>query len=145
MTGFQFQETMSGSYTREGIDHPFSFSLRVRQPSLLRYLRDRTATLEGHVDASGLASHAVLAGTIVIDPILGRRIRYEFGFTGDDGKHYRFAGQKDVELTPSRVLPTMTTLPGEITDERGERWASALVRFDTRDLPSMIISFRLAH
>jgi|SRR5579883_854339 len=140
MTGFEFRETMSGTWTRDGIERPFAFTVRVRQPSLLRYLRERSATIEGHVDASGLASHAVVAGTIVIDPLLGRRIRYEFAFTGDDGRGYRFAGQKDVALRS--FVATMTTLPGEIVDERGGPVGTALVKFDPRDLPSFLGSFR---
>jgi hypothetical protein len=140
MSGFQFQETMSGSYTREGVERPIAFTARVRAPSLRRHLRDHTATIEGHVDAEGLAHHAVLAGTIIIDLLAGHRIRYEFGFTGDDGKPYRLAGQKDVRL--AELVATMTTLPAEITDEKGTRWASALLKFDKRTLPDFLRSFR---
>jgi hypothetical protein len=140
MSGFQFEETMSGTWSRDGAERPMSFSVRVRQPSLLNYLRERTATLEGHVDAEGLAHHAVLAGTILIDPVLGRRIRYDFGFTGDDGKRYRFAGQKDVEF--GRPVASMTTLPGEITDEAGDPFATALLYFDPKDVVGMVASLR---
>ena len=72
---------------------------------------------------------------------VARRIRYEFGFTGDDGRPYRFAGQKDV--SPRHPLESMTTLPAEITDETGHRVAAALVRFDPRGLPAFLGSFRL--
>ena len=140
MIGFQFEETMTGTYRRDGSDHRFEFRLRARQPSMLSFLRDRTATIEGHVDAAGLATHAVLAGTLLLDPILGRRIRYDFGFTGDDGESYRFAGQKDVD--PHHPVDTMTTLPGEILDDSGAVYATALVRFDPRSLPSFLGSFR---
>ena len=140
MVGFQFQEKLTGSFTRAGSEHPLQFQLRVRQPSLLQYLRDRSATIEGHIDAGDLASHAVLAGTIVIDPLLGRRVHYDFAFTGDDGKAYRFVGQKDVD--PRHPLRTMTTLAAEILDDTGGRYASALVRFDTSDLPRFLGSFR---
>jgi len=145
MLGFHFDETMSGTFTPEGRDEaprPLTFTVKVRAASLLRHLRTRSAALEGYVDADGLASHAVLAGTIFIDPLLSRRIRYEFGFTGDDGRAYRFVGQKDV--TPSRPIESMTTLPGEITDEAGQRVATALVHFDPKALPSFLGSFRLS-
>ena len=140
MIGFTFHETMSGNCTREGEQRAFSFHVDVRSGSVLQYLTDRTATLSGHVDIEGLANHAVLVGTIVIDPLLGRLIRYEFGFTGDDGRPYRYAGQKDVE--PRHPFDSMTTLPGEITDDKGQLWARALVHFDKRDLPSFLRSFR---
>jgi hypothetical protein len=140
MTGFEFRETMAGSYIRDGAERPLRFTLRAHTGSLRHYLRDRSVTLEGHVDAEGLANHAVLAGTMILDPILGRRIRYEFGFTGDDGQPYRFVGQKDVRLAD--LVGSMTTLPGEIVDESGARFATALVRFDRRQLPAFLGSFR---
>jgi hypothetical protein len=117
MIGFQFHETMSGSFTRDGEERPIRFTVRAVAPSLVQHLRDRTATLEGHVDADGLATHAVLAGSLLIDPVLGRKIRYEFSFTGDDGRSYRFRGQKDVTLRD--LVGSMTTLPAEIVDETG--------------------------
>ena len=143
MPGFQFGETMQGTYTRDGVERPLSFKLDVKVGSVLRHLLDRTATLEGFIDAEGLADHALLTGTILIDPLLGRRIRYEFGFTGSDGESYRFGGQKNVELDPKRVLDSMTHLDAEITNERGDVVASARVNFDLRTIPAFARSFRL--
>src|SRR5436305_1387345 len=96
MSGFQFSETMTGNYHRDGRERPFSFQLQIRATNLTQFLRDRTAMCEGVVDADGLAENAACTGTVIIDPVLGRRIRYEFDFTAADGKRYHFAGQKDV-------------------------------------------------
>ena len=46
----------------------------------------------------GFASARPLDGELTIDPLIGKLIRYEFGFAADDGARYRFVGQKDVTL-----------------------------------------------
>lgn len=140
MPGFRFHETMFGTLHLDGEERPIRFTLDARVPSLLQFLGDRRATIEGHVEAGGIARRAPLVGTMTIDPLLGRLIRYEFGFTGDDGKAYRFAGQKDV--TPLHPLRSMTTLPAELTDGAGNKLGSADLMFDLRDLPSFLGSFR---
>ena len=62
MLGFQFNETLSGTYVHDGDELPIRFDVRVHAASMLRHLRDRRATIEGFVDAQGLADHAVVAG-----------------------------------------------------------------------------------
>lgn len=132
-TGFAFDETMSGTMAR--VDRPdepvpFSFSVRVHQRSLLGHLRGAAADLTGTVEAPGLAACAELRGTLTMRPVLQRVIRYEFEFAGDDGRTYRFAGQKDIRWRDA--LRTWTTLPGEITDDDGRVVARCDTRFDAR-------------
>lgn len=131
---------MAGSYTRDGVERPLSFSLEARADSWLRHLRDRKARVHGTIVAEGLATHASLDGELVIDPLIRRVIRYEFDFRGDDGKPYRFAGQKDVSLMD--LSNSMTTLPAQIFDG-AQPIASALVKFDKKDLPSFLASWRV--
>jgi hypothetical protein len=140
MPGFHFHETMQGTYTRDGVERPMKFSLQARAGSWLQHLRDRKARINGTVDAEGLASGRAIDGELTIDPVIRRLIRYEFSFTGDDGKPYRFAGQKDVSIFD--LAGSMTTLPAEIFD--GDKpIASALLKFDRRDLPAFLMSWRL--
>ena len=140
--GFRFSETMAGSWTPEtgGEPRPIRFSVTARARSLFKHLLDHKTSLEGTLWMDGFAAGAPVDGELTINPLLGKLIRYEFGFTADDGKRYRFAGQKDVSLL--ELAETMTTLPATITDERGTPVARALLRFDKRDLPSFIASFR---
>jgi hypothetical protein len=130
-TGFQFSETMAGTMelaARPGAEVPFAFTVTARAPSLREHLRDGRAELRGTVEAPGLAAAAEATGELTIRLLRGRRIRYELGFTGDDGRRYRFAGQKDLRwLEPLR---SWTTLPGEITDEDGRVVARCRTRFD---------------
>lgn len=140
MAGFQFSETMSGTYVRDGQERPFTFSATARAASGWQFLRDRRAELQGTVDADGLAAGAHLEGTLTIDPLVGRIIRYEFDFLGEDGRRYRFVGQKDVK--PTQPVESMTTLPAEVLDESGNVHAQANVKFHARDLVSFLSSFR---
>lgn len=133
MAGFTFAETMSGTWTPAddvSIARPFSFTVRVHSGPLSSFRRDQVAELEGEVDALGLATAAPVVGTMTLRPFLGRLIRYEFEFDGDDGERYRFAGQKDIRwLDPLR---SWTTLPGELTDEGGQVIGTASTRFHLR-------------
>jgi hypothetical protein len=130
-TGFAFDETMTG--TMERVDRPgeqvhFTFSVQVRAPSMLQHVRDGKATMRGTIEAPGLATRADAEGTMTLRPVFARVVKYELAFTGDDGKRYRFAGQKDIRWL--RALRTWTTLPGEITDESGRLVARVQTRFD---------------
>lgn len=145
MTGFGFAETMSGTWTKadDGRERPFRFTVDVRSGPLGRFRRQQTAEMAGTVDAGGLATQRPLHGTMELRPFLGRLIRYEFTFTGDDGQPYRFRGQKDIRwLDPLR---TWTELPGEVTDGDGRVIGRAMTRFDLqREGVRFLRSFRPA-
>jgi hypothetical protein len=129
-TGFSFDETMSGTMTRlsDGATVPFSFTVRVHQRSLRNQLRDGKAEMRGTIEAPGIAAAAECEGTMTLRPVRERIIRYELDFRGDDGRRYRFEGQKDIRWLDA--LRTWTTLPGEITDEAGKVVARCDTRFD---------------
>ena len=146
MAGFGFRETMRGTWARTDGQRgggAFVFTVDVDSGPLGAFGKTRRAAITGTVDADGLASGRSLTGTMVIRPWLGRVIRYEFAFTGDDGVRYRFAGQKDIRwLDPLR---TWTELPGQLSDGGGLVIGTALTRFDLRgDSVAFVRSFRVA-
>ena len=142
MAGFEFKETMSGSWRREGSSEaqPMAFTIRAHAGRLLRHLVDHKAEIEGRLQMAGFAEDVPISGELTINPLLGKKIRYEFAFEADDGKRYRFVGQKDVQFLD--VVRTMTELPGEILDQQGGVIGRADLKFDTNDLPSFLASFR---
>ena len=144
MFGFHFSETMQGTWTRDGQsdERPIAFSITARARSWLKHLRDHDAEIEGTLRMEGFAKEVPVRGTLHINPLMGKVIRYDFGFLADDGRRYRFIGQKDVSL--SDVVGTMTTLPAAIEDENGKVVARCHMKFDTKDLPSFLASFRPA-
>ncbi len=141
MFGFHFTETMQGTYTRNGgPERDISFTVTARARSWLKHLRDHKAALDGTIRMDGFASNVPLSGELLINPVFGHIIKYEFQFTADDGKAYHFRGQKDVSVTD--LVGTMTTLPATISDASDRPIANALLKFDKRDLPSFLGSFR---
>ena len=142
MRGFEFAETMAGTWWRDGQrdrERPLSFTLRARS----RSLRGGVAEVEGTLDAEGLASGAEVSGTLTIRPLRERVIRYDLAFTGDGGERYRLVGQKD--LRASRPVSRLTTLPAHIVGEDGQPVASCRVRFQLRrQLVPFLASWRFA-
>ena len=141
LPGFHFSETMSGTYSRDGVERPMHFTVTARAGSLLGHLRDRKARLEGEVTMEGFASARPLEGELTIDPLLGKLIRYEFTFAADDGVRYRFVGQKDVTLRDP--VGSMTTLPGQVLALDGKQVATARLTFAKKDLPRFLRTWRL--
>lgn len=144
MGGFQFHETMTGTWQRDGAPAGchlrFQFTAAVSAADLGRYLRDRRVRIAGTVEAEGLARGAFLEGEMELDPLLGRVIGYRFRFTGDDGRAYAFRGRKEMRLL--HPIRSLTTLPGALLDEDGRAVGHAALRFALRDLPAFLASFR---
>jgi hypothetical protein len=147
MRGFEFRETMAGSFHLDpphgdGRARPFSFTVRARSRGLVSFLRNREVTLEGAVEAEGLADHRPIRGTLGLDPLRTGTLPYALEFTDNDGRPYRFVGKKT--LTPGDPVQSMTVLPGVLVGPDGVEVGKALLRFDLRsDLGRFLASFRL--
>ena len=145
MIGLEFRERMAGTWHRLDAptdERPFAFTVRVTVGRLVQLLGGAVATLDGHVDADGLARGAPLAGTLDLGALVRtRELPYRFRFTGDDGTSYRFDGHKTVDLMD---LPrTMTILPGSIYADAGHEIGRAVLQFDLRgDLVTFLRSWR---
>ncbi len=142
--GFKFEEKMTGTYhllSKPEEEKAFSFTAQAAVDNVVKYLQDMSATLLGTLEMEGFADHAPLNGTLELNPVFGRVLRYQFSFVANDGKNYRFAGQKDINLLD---LPgSMTTLPGAVYDESGNEIARVLTRFDLgSDLVPFLLSWR---
>jgi hypothetical protein len=139
-----FTETMRGTWSpSDGSGRRVLwFRLDADATNAFGYMKAGEMQLDGTFFAEGLANEVATRGRMEVQP-LRRRIAYRLEFKGDDGKAYRFVGEK--RLNVLRLLSTMTTLPGEITDAHGARVGTALVRFDARrDLLPFLRTFRLA-
>jgi hypothetical protein len=145
MVGFEFYETMAGSFRLldEAHDRAMSFTLRARSFTWASFLRRPQVDIEGEVDADGFADHRYLRGTLGMDPLRTRILPYAFRFTANDGAPYSFEGKKTLRI--GRLVESMTVLPGAILDAGGKGVGEALLRFDLRsDLGKFLRSFRLA-
>jgi hypothetical protein len=142
--GFEFRETMSGTYTLSGqpnVERPLRFTLRVHAADALAHVRDHVARVSGTLEMDGFADEVAVAGTMVLTPLTKRVIRYELAFVGNDGQPYRLAGQKDIRLQD--LVASLTTLPAQILDSAGKVVARAQVAFDVRaDLLKFLASWK---
>ena len=145
MAGFEFYETMAGSFRLRGDpqDRSMSFTVRARSFTWASFLRRPQVDIEGEVDAEGFADHRYLRGTLGMDPLRTRTLPYAFEFAANDGARHTFTGTKTLHV--GRLVESMTVLPGAILDAGGKRVAEALLRFDVQhDLGRFLHSFRLA-
>lgn len=144
--GFQYQESMSGTYTRVGKpdeQHTMRFSAHVQAANVLQHLHDKLAQVTGTLDAEDFADEVPMTGTVEIAPVTRRTIRYDFCFVGNDGEPYRLAGQKD--LSPIDLLGSLTSLNATIYDVRGAEVATARLRFELgTDLLPFLMSLKPA-
>jgi hypothetical protein len=143
--GFRFRETMSGTFYRLDSPHderPMSFTIEAKVKSLRAFARDKLARIQGTVTMDGFARARPLEGTLAMRMLDQRRLPYEFTFTGDDCKIYRFRGQKDISVLAP--VESMTVLPASVFEPDGKEVARATVRFDLRgDIKKFVRSFRL--
>lgn len=143
MAGFEFHETMAGSYEviGGGVERPMAFTIVVRTGPLRAFLRHPEAEITGEVDAEGLADHRPLRGTLTMAVRGEPTLNYLFRFTGNDGTAYVFDGTKHIDAR--ELTESVTVLPGVIRAEGGEEVARAVLRFDLRrDLVRFLGSFR---
>jgi hypothetical protein len=145
--GFAFRETMRGTYyllADPTNERAMRFTVSVRAKGLRAFAREPVASIEGQVSCEGFATDKPLVGTLAFRLHDQKRLVYEFRFGGDDGKAYRFRGQKDV--TPLAPIESFTTLPGSLYDESSKEIGRATVHFDLRgDWKKFVRSFRLVY
>ncbi|HEY5146469.1 MAG TPA: hypothetical protein VII82_06865 [Polyangiaceae bacterium] len=145
MPSLSFREKMSGSYWR--LDAPaderaLALTFEARILDLTAFVKTRTWTLSGTIDAEGLARDQALEGKLRFALVEERRIPYRFAFRGDDGRRYELSGQK--EWTGLAPVASMTLLAATLIDDRGEELGRATLRFDLRtDGVEWLKSFRL--
>jgi hypothetical protein len=139
-----FTETMSGTWTpADGSGRRVMwFRIDADAVSALAYLRRGEMRVSGTLFAERLAEGVPAAGILEVQPF-GGRIAYRLDFHGDDGRTYRFSGEKTPSLR--KLVESMTTLPGEIVLADAEVIGTALLRFDAkRDLVPFLRTFRPA-
>jgi hypothetical protein len=144
--GFEFAETMEGSYARVELPderRPLSFAAHVQAPSIRDYLRTGHAAITGTLDAEGFATRVPITGTMLLRPFTQGRIGYALEFVADDGRAYVLRGEKHIRLTA--LVRTFTELHAEIRDAASDRLvATSDIRFDLQSqLWRFVRSWRL--
>lgn len=141
MGGLAFTETLTGTLrlARDPArERPVSLSYRALTGPLRAFLQRPALSIEGAIDAEGLAAHRHLRGSLALVARPERALDQAFSFTADDGLLLAFHGSRP--LRPG----ALGLLAGAFTDARGQVVARALLRFDLRtELARLLRSLRL--
>jgi hypothetical protein len=142
--GVSYRETLTGRYwwLEEPTDElAMAFTIEVAAPSIVEFVRVKTCSATGTIDAERLASGRELHGTVWYR-LAERCIAYRLAFLGDDGRRYELCGQREWSgLSP---IDSLTRLPASLYGPTGREEARATLRFDLRtDWASWARSWRL--
>ncbi len=153
MVGFKMDEIMIGTHTFsngsfDGRELPLNFSLTWGNGNLVKFLNPGSdeflvSSARGFITVGGLANKADCEGYLKLMYFTERKIRYELDFKGDDGKSYRYMGEK-VNIWPWNLHRTHVTCYGTITDTAtGKIISSSIVYFPLREMYDFLMSLRL--
>jgi hypothetical protein len=136
--GFSFREVMEGTVSHGGAELPFRIDLRVKGPTLLRFLARWNGIASGTATLG--ASRSAAEGRLRISPLVEQRIGYTVSFTSPDGRPLRFEGTKHNRF----FFGGWRLLRGTVYDVSGAEWGTAVLRFlFRRHLLGLLISIRL--
>lgn len=147
MSGFRARERMRGHHEfHDGYGppgrHPFVFRASWGPDRLRDWLDPRKPsflwqTLDGEVLAGGLCDWTPFTGTLHLQYLPQRRIRYDFEFDVN-GKVYRYIGDK-TNLRLWNLAVTHTTCHGVVTEQAtGKLVSTGVTLFHLRDLPRLL-------
>ena len=167
--GAHFQESMSG-YLGKGESDPargeelgrdqgdrISFSVRITIEDLSCFVKisDHQATLTGTITSSLFGgTYPIADGTFSlfsIDPATGiRQMVYAFKFTASDGRRYYLHGHKEIHHQSGKAdvvedMPRLFTVVYRGDDERGPVYGAGVLRFELKDVPSLVSSIEISN
>lgn len=130
--GISFFETMTGELIDEaGVPHHVAIDIRCDAPRTGRFLVDGVARVTGSIRALPWADGTSCEGTVVVKPLVGRRIEYDLSFTDPDGRPCRLWGRKDINLL-RHPYQSMTTMRARLECE-GRELATGVMNFHADD------------
>lgn len=138
---FWFEENMYGHYRElkpTGKSGTFDFSCHA-EAELLAFLKERSTRLTGRVTMEGVVEDVPIEGSLMIDPLFGKELVYDFTFTKGKSR-FRFLGRKSVRFTDP--VTSMTTLTGKL-ERDGVTMGDVDSRFNLLELPGFLWSFGL--
>ena len=142
-TGLEFSEVMAGTMQIVGGDEvEVEFEVRATQEADEPGLDAEVSfALEGMLRLPSIATASPCHGTLLMRPLeRNATLTYTLDFKSDDGRSLQLRGAKDVGVLS--MLRGMTTLHTTVWDG-SEIIARGILRFDIRDVPQWLGTFRL--
>jgi hypothetical protein len=152
MVGFTMDEIMVGTHRFVGQedDHPMHFNITWGNKNLLVYLNPFSreflyAEAKGIITVGGLVNKADCMGSLKLLYFTERKIRYVLEFSNEQGRRYRYVGEK-VNIWPWNLHTSHVTCYGTITElATGKVVSKSIVYFPLRELLTFIRSSRLVY
>ncbi|MFZ5564496.1 MAG: hypothetical protein ACOZBW_10625 [Thermodesulfobacteriota bacterium] len=151
MIGFTLNELMTGTHRftdgRGAEERPLTFALTWGNSSLSQWaspFSDQFLWNEarGWITVDGLVEKADCKGSLHLLYFSERKIRYELFFNDEQGRSYRYLGEKR-NLWPWNLHRTHVTCYGTVTElETGKVISESVVYFPYRETLAFICSFR---
>lgn len=156
MLGFKLDELMTGTHHfidgtndhgEKSGERPLLFHITWGNGNLLQFLNPFSRQFlfneaRGVITVEGLVKKADCTGTLRLLYFTQRKIRYELDFKDDDGRSYRYVGEKR-NLWPWNLHKTHVICYGTITDLTSNAVISeSVVYFPYRETLAFILSFR---
>jgi hypothetical protein len=149
VAGFKIDEIMAGSHRPIGRDEdlPMHFNITWGHKNLIEYLNPFSpeflrAEAAGVITIDGLVKKTECTGSLKLLYFTERKIRYELYFADEQGRTYRYLGEK-INILPWNLHKSHFTCYGTITErETGTVISSCVVRFPFRELMTFIRSIR---
>ena len=128
--------------------YPLLYSLTWGNRSIINFLNPFSkqflfAEARGFITVGGLVEKANCSGSLHLLYFTERKIRYEFTFDDDNGRPYKYVGEKR-NIWPWNLHKTHVTCYGTVTDLETDKIISeSVVYFPYREALPFILSFRI--
>lgn len=130
--GLSFFETMSGELIDDaGTAGQVAIDIRCDAARARRFLANGKARVTGTIRALPWTDVAACEGTVIVRPLLGRRIEYDLDFTDSQGDACRLWGRKDISAR--HVYTSMTTMNARL-ERSGKTLATGVMEFHSDDM-----------
>lgn len=139
--GISFFESMSGELVDDdGHAHHVAIDIRCDASRATRFLASGNARVTGTIRALPWTDGAACSGTVVVRPILGRKIEYDMTFNDADGLPCRLWGKKDIRVRG--LYRSMTRMNARL-ERDGKTVATGTMDFHGDDLLSFAQSWSI--
>jgi hypothetical protein len=151
MIGIKIDEIMIGTHrfaNGDVTERPLIFSLTWGNNNLLNFLNPFSpeflvSEAKGMITVGGLVNKADCSGSLKLLYFNGRKIRYELEFKDDNGRKYRYVGEK-VNIWPWNLHKTHVTCYGTIREiATGMEISRSVIYFPLREMVPFVLSARL--
>ncbi len=142
--GLETRHELRGTYhllSAPGEERPLSLALRLAAPEPHRLPLCRRLSVDGEIQAAGLATRQPVTGTLELGELLDARLIYDLNFEADDRRPRRMHGELELEVR--RLLGSAGRVSGSVYEDDTEVARVLLYAEPLKTLGKMLLELRL--